>query len=95
MGWVGEGIPTRIMRIMGKGQLYTKTHWPTHWPRVLADYLLDIMMLPQGELGVVSLSSGKTIDLEIWFLDSMSGELVPLDSVALSFYDLDEASVRI
>jgi len=44
----------------------------------------------KGEFGVVSLKSGRTVDLEYSFVDSESGESVSLDAVALSFYDLDE-----
>jgi len=44
----------------------------------------------KGEFGVVSLKSGRTVDLEYSFVDSESGASVSLDAVALSFYDLDE-----
>jgi len=43
----------------------------------------------KGEFGVTNLKSGKDVELEFSFQDS-TGAPVVLDSVALSFYDLDE-----
>lgn len=43
----------------------------------------------KGEFGVTSLKAGRDVELEFSFEDS-TGAPVVLDSVALSFYDLDE-----
>jgi len=43
----------------------------------------------KGEFGVTSMKSGKDVELEFSFQDS-TGRAVVLDSVAMSFYDLDE-----
>jgi len=44
----------------------------------------------KGEFGKINMAANSNVDLEFSFVDSATGHPYRLDSVALSFYDLDE-----